>query len=151
MRQFPESSMFKSKRLLGDKYSNPNVHKDIERWLIKIIEDPKTKKPKYVIKVKDKISEYFPEEASSIILEYLKKQEEIYNSNKEIKRALITIPAHFNNLQRQAIIEAANKAGLEVIQLINETTTTAIAYGDIIKSDKERKVLIFDIGGGTFE
>ena len=60
MRQFPESSMFKSKRLLEDKYSNPKVHKDIERWPIKIIEDPKIKKPKYVVKVKDKISEYFP-------------------------------------------------------------------------------------------
>ena len=60
MRQFPESSMFKSKKLLGDKYSNPNVQKDIERWLIKIIEDPKTKKPKYIVKVKDKIWEYFP-------------------------------------------------------------------------------------------
>ena len=116
MRQFPESSMFKSKRLLGDKYSNPNVHKDIERWPIKIIEDPKTKKPKYVVKVKDKISEYFPEEASTMILEYLKKQTEIYNSNKEIKKAVITVPAHFNNLQRQATIEAANKAGLEVIK-----------------------------------
>ncbi len=75
MRQFPESSIFKSKRFLGDQYSNPNVHKDIERWLIKIIEDPKTKKPKYVIKVKDKISEYFPEKASTMILEYLKKQQ----------------------------------------------------------------------------
>ena len=86
-----------------------------------------------------------------MILEYLKKQEEIYNSNKVIKKAVKTVPAHFNNLQRQTIIEAANKAGLEVIQLINETTTTTIAYGDIIKSDKERKVLIFDNGGGTFE
>ena len=151
MRQFPESSMFKSKRLLGDKYSNPNVHKDIERWLIKIIEDPKTKKPKYVIKVKDKTKEYFPEEASTMILEYLKKQAEIYNANKEIKRAVITVPAHFNNLQREATIEAAKKAGLEVYKLINEPTAAAIAYGDIIKSDKERKVLIFDIGGGTFD
>ena len=80
-----------------------------------------------------------------MILEYLKKQAEIYNANKEIKRAVITVPAHFNNLQRQATIEAAKKAGLEIIKLINEPTAAAIAYGDIIKSDKERKVLIFDI------
>ena len=60
----------------------------------------KHKKSKYVVKVKDKISEYFPEKASTIILEYLKKQAEIYKSNKEIKRVLITIPAHFSNLQR---------------------------------------------------
>ena len=101
MRQFPESSMFESKRLIGHKYSNPNVKKDIELMKpLKIIEDTKTKKPKYVVKVKDKISEYFPEEASTMILEYLKKQAEIYNANKEIKRAVITVPAHFNNLQR---------------------------------------------------
>ena len=60
MRQFPESFMFESKRLLGHKYSNPCVQRDIERWPVKIIEDTKTKKPKYVVKVKDKISEYFP-------------------------------------------------------------------------------------------
>ena len=86
-----------------------------------------------------------------MILEYLKKQAEIYNANKPIKRAVITVPAHFNNLQRKATIEAAKKAGLEIIKLINEPTAAAIAYGDIIKSDNERKVLIFDIGGGTFE
>jgi molecular chaperone DnaK len=86
-----------------------------------------------------------------MILEYLKEQAKIYNANKEIKRAVITVPAHFNNLQREATIEAANKAGLEVYKIINEPTAAAIAYGDIIKSDNERKVLIFDIGGGTFD
>ena len=88
MRQFPESSMFESKRLIGHKYSNPNVQKYIKRLPIKIIEDTKTKKPKYVVKVKDKISEYFPEEATTMILEYLKKQAEIYNAYREIKRAV---------------------------------------------------------------
>ena len=63
--------MFKSKKLLGDKYSNPNVQKDIERWLIKIIEEPKTKKPKYVIKGNDEEKVFFPEDVSSMILEYL--------------------------------------------------------------------------------
>ena len=93
--------MFESKRLIGHKYSNPHVQEDIKRWPVKIIEDLNTKKPKYVVKVKDKISEYFPEEASTMILEYLKKQTEIYNENKEIKRAVITVPAHFNNLQEK--------------------------------------------------
>ncbi len=116
MMEYPESSMFESKRLIGNNYSNPNVQEDIKRWPLKIIADPITKKPKYVVKVKDKNLEYFPEEASTMILEYLKKQAEIYNANKEIKRAVITVPAHFNNLQRQATIEAANKAGLEVIK-----------------------------------
>ena len=118
---------------------------------LKIIEDPKTQKPKYVIKVNDKDKEYFPEEVSSMILQYLKEIAMDYENNKNIKRAVITVPAHFNNLQRQATIEAANKAGLEVIKLINEPTAAAIAYGDENYSDNERKVLIFDIGGGTFD
>ena len=146
----PESSLYGSKRLIGIKYSNSHVQNDIELMKpLKIIE--KNDKPKYVIKVNNEDKEYFPEEVSSMILQYLKEIAIDYEKNKNIKRAVITVPAHFNDLQRQATIEAANKAGLEVIQLINETTATAIAYGDIIKSDKERKVLIFDIGGGTFD
>ena len=149
--EYIKSIMYDSKRLIGHKFSNENVQNDISHWPIKITEDPKTKKPQYVIKVDNEERKYFPEEVSSMILEYLKKQAEIYNANKEIKRAVITVPAHFNNLQRKATIEAANKAGLEVFKIINEPTASAIAYGDIIKSDNERKVLIFDIGGGTFD
>ena len=143
--EYNKSIMYDSKRLIGHKFSNENVQNDISHWPIKITEDPKTKKPQYVIKVDNEERKYFPEEVSSMILEYLKEQAKIYNGNKEIKRAVITVPAHFNNLQRKATIEAANKAGLEVYKLINEPTAAAIAYGDIIKSDKERKVLIFDI------
>ena len=104
----PQSSLYESKRLIGLKYTNSHVQKDIKLMKpLKIIEDPKTKKPKYVVKVNNKDKEYFPEEVSSMILEYLKEQAKIYNGNKEIKRAVITVPAHFNNLQRQAIIEAS--------------------------------------------
>ncbi len=149
--EYIKSIMYESKRLIGHKFSNENVQNDISHWPIKITEDKKTGKPQYVIKVDNEERKYFPEEVSSMILEYLKKQAEIYNGNKEIKKAVITVPAHFNNLERKATIEAANKAGLEVIKLINEPTAAAIAYGDIIKSDKERKVLIFDLGGGTFD
>ena len=99
----------------------------------------------------NKDKEYFPEEVSSKILEYLKKIAMEYENNQNIKKAVITVPAHFNDLQRQATIEAAKKAELEVIQLINEPTAAAIAYGVKNYSDKERKVLIFDIGGGTFD
>jgi molecular chaperone DnaK (HSP70) len=143
--------MYDSKRLIDHKFSNENVQNDISYWPIKIIEDKKTGKPQYVIKVNNEERKYFPEEVSSMILEYLKKQAEIYNGNKEIKKAVITVPAHFNNLQRKATIEAANKAGLEVIKLINELTVAAIAYGEKNYSDKERKVLIFYIGRGTFD
>ena len=150
--EYPESSLYESKRLIGVKYENPNVQKDIELMKpLKIIEDQKTQKPKYVIKVNKEDKEYFPEDVSSMILEYLKKIAMDYESNENVKKAIITVPAHFNDLQRQATIEAANKAGLEVIKLINETTAAAIAYGDENYLDKERKVLIFDIGGGTFD
>ena len=148
--QYPESSLYESKRLIGLKYSNPHVQKDIKLMEpLKIIE--KNEKPKYLIKVNNEDKEYFPEEVSSMILQYLKKIAIDYENNENIKRAIITVPAHFNDLQRQATIEAANKAGLEVIQLINEPTAAAIAYGVQNYSDKERKVLIFDIGGATFD
>ena len=86
-----------------------------------------------------------------MILKYIKNYAEIYENKKIIKKAVITVPAHFNSLQRDATIKAAEKAGFEDIELINEPTAAAIAYGDIIKSDKERNVLIFDLGGGTFD
>ena len=85
-----------------------------------------------------------------MILKYIKQYSESFE-NKEIKKVVIGVPAHFNNLQREDTIKAAEEAGLEVIKLINEPTAAAIAYGDIIKSDKERNVLIFDLDWGTFD
>ena len=93
---------------------------------------------------------YFPINISSLILKEIKS----FATNgigKEIKKAIITVPAHFNNFQREETKEAAKKAGLEVIKIINEPTAAAIAYGFENKNNKERKVLIFDLGGGTFD
>jgi len=86
-----------------------------------------------------------------MILGYIKKYAEIYNTNQEIKKEVITVPARFTNLQRNATIKAGKKAGFEDIKLINEPTAAAIAYGNEIQSTKERNVLIFDLGGGTFD
>ena len=85
-----------------------------------------------------------------MILKYIKKYSGDY-LGKEVKKAVITVPAHFNNEQREATKKAAENAGLEVIRIINEPTAAAIAYGYIHKSNQERKVLIFDLGGGTFD
>jgi molecular chaperone DnaK len=74
-----------------------------------------------------------------------------HNADKEIKQALITVPTRFNKLQRDAIIEESKDAGLEIYKLINEPTASTIAYGNIIQSDNERKVLIFDLGKGIFD
>ncbi len=149
--QFYESTMFDSKRLLGYKFKDKHVQEDIKNWHIKVIEDKNTGKPQYVSKVGKEEKKYFPEDVSSMILAYIKNYAEIYNTNNEIKKAVITVPANFNSLQREATINAAEKAGLEVVKLINEPTAAAIAYGHIWKSDKERNVLIFDLGGGTFD
>ena len=151
MIQYSESTMFESKRLIGLKFKNIQVQKDIKDWQVKIIEDPKTKKPQYVIKVENKEKKYFAEDVSSMILKYLKQNAETF-SNSKINKAVITVPAHFNIFQRQSTKKAAELAGLDVIQMINEPTAAAIAYAETINTDKkEKKVLIFDIGGGTFD
>ncbi len=86
-----------------------------------------------------------------MILKYLKENAETY-TNSKINKAVIKVPAHFNNFQREATIRAADLAGIEVIKIINEPTAAAIAYAETINTDtKEKKVLIFDIGGGTFD
>jgi molecular chaperone DnaK (HSP70) len=151
MAEYPESTIFDSKRLIGLQYDNPDVQKDIKNWPFKVIKDEKKGKPKYIIKIGNEEKEYFPEDIASIILDYLKKYAETSEGGKQIKKAIITVPANFNNNQRLMTIEAAKKIGLDVIKVINEPTAAAIAYGDKIKSDKERKVLIFDLGGGTFD
>ncbi len=104
---------------------------------------------KLISKVNKK-KKIFPEEVSSEILKQIKKIEEKYNKNK--KKAVITVPAHFKEKERKATIDAAKIAGLEVIQTINEPTAAAIAYGEQIKSksNRERTILTFDIRGGTF-
>ena len=152
MTEYYKTTMFESKRLLGYKFNNKKVQNDIKNWPNKIIEDPNTKKPQYVIEVNGKEQKYFPEEVSSMILAYLKKFAEVYEGGKTIKYTVITVPAHFNNLQRKATIEAAEKVGLKVVKIINEPTAAAIAYIQQIGiNEKEKKVLIFDIGGGTFD
>ena len=145
-----ENTMKDSKRLIGRFFKDPEVQKDIKYFPIKIIEDPYTKKPQYLIKNNETEKYYFPIDISSLILKEIKS----FATNgigKEIKKAIITVPAHFNNFQREETKEAAKKAGLEVIKIINEPTAAAIAYGFENKNNKERKVLIFDLGGGTFD
>ncbi len=151
MVEFSKTTMFESKRLLGLKFKNKKVQNDIKNWPNKIIEDPITLKPQYVIEIENEEKKYFAEDVSSMILKYLKENAETY-TNSKINKAVITVPAHFNNFQREATIRAAELAGIEVIKIINEPTAAAIAYAETINTDtKEKKVLIFDIGGGTFD
>ena len=145
-----KSLMKNSKRLIGRLYNETNIKNDIKYFNSEIIKDNKTDKPQYCFKIGNETKKYYPEEVSSMILKYIKKYSEDY-IGKKVKKAVITVPAHFNNAQREATKEAARKAELEVIRIINEPTAAAIAYGYENKNDKERKILVFDLGGGTFD
>ena len=140
MIEYPESTIFDSKRLIGLKFKNKAVQKDIKNWPFKVIEDKKTGKPQYDIKIGNEEKKFFPEEIASNILDYIKKYAEKSNDDKPIKKAIITVPANFENNQRLMTIEAAKKIGLNIINVLNEPTAAAIVYGDIIQSNKERNV-----------
>ena len=149
MYQNAENTIKDSKRLIGRRFNEPIVQEDLKKWAFTIKENSNGL-PQYVINVGDEEKRYFPEEISSMILRKLKSLSEDFMGTS-IKKAVITVPAYFNNSQREATKLAGEKAGLEILRIINEPTAAAIAYGDSIKKDKERKVLIFDLGGGTFD
>ncbi len=122
-----ENTIKDSKRLIGRFFKDPEVQKVIKYLPINIIEDPFTKKPQFVIKKNENEEYYYPIDVSSLILEEIKKVAQS-RIGKEIKKAVITVPAHFNNAQREETKEAAKKAGLEVVKILNEPTAAAIAY-----------------------
>ena len=146
-----DKTITNSKRFIGKYFIDPQVQNDIKNSFVKIIKDPVTQKPNYCIKINEQEEKRLSaEEVATIILKYIKKFSKDF-IGKEVKKAVIIVPAHFNNGQREATKEAATNAGLEVIRIINEPTAAAIAYGNIHKSDEEKKILIFDLGGGTFD
>ena len=145
-----ENTIYDSKRLIGRLYNDPIVEEDKKYWGFQIEENEKTKKPQYIIDLGDEKKKYYPEEISSFILKHLKKNADDY-LGKKVEKAVITVPAYFNNEQREATKIAAKNAGLEVIRIMNEPTADAIAYGLQNDIKEEKKVLIFDLGGGTFD
>jgi L1 cell adhesion molecule like protein len=146
----PENTIFDSKRLIGRNFSDPIVQKDMKSWPFKIKEDHKNR-PKIVVNYQDRIQEFFPEQISAMILSKLKTYASEFLGGKKIKDVVITVPAYFNDSQRQSTIDAGNIAGLNVIRIINEPTAAALAYGLEKKIDKEKNIIVFDLGGGTFD
>ena len=132
----PNQTIFNLLKMVGKNYNEIKGMKEI--WPFKIYSDGENERPYIKIKLKDEIKEYYPEQISSYILKELKKISEAY-LGKKVKNAVITVPAYFNNSQRQSTIDAGKIAGLNVISTINEPTAAAIAYGLENKSDKERK------------
>ncbi|KAJ0523946.1 putative Heat shock protein 70 family [Helianthus annuus] len=147
----PANTLFDSKRLIGRRFSDSKVQEDIKLWPFKVIKG-RSDTPKIVVTYNGERKEFLAEQISSMILGKMKETAEAY-LGKVVKNAVITVPAYFNDSQRQATKDAGTIAGLNVIRMINEPTAAAIAYGLDNESDIFGKinVLVFDLGGGTFD
>ncbi|CAE5956938.1 unnamed protein product [Arabidopsis arenosa] len=143
----PERTIFDPKRLIGRKFDDPDVQRDIKFLPYKVVN--KDGKPYIQVKVKGEEKVFSPEEISAMILTKMKETAEAF-LGKKIKDAVITVPAYFNDAQRQATKDAGAIAGLNVVRIINEPTGAAIAYG-LDKKGGESNILVYDLGGGTFD
>jgi heat shock protein 1/8 len=144
----PTNTIFDAKRLIGRKFEDAPVQSDMKHWPFEVISDGG--KPKLQVDYKGEAKTFFPEEISSMVLTKMKETAEAY-LGKTVTDAVVTVPAYFNDSQRQATKDAGTIAGLNVLRIINEPTAAAIAYGLDKKGKGERNVLIFDLGGGTFD
>jgi heat shock 70kDa protein 1/2/6/8 len=145
----PRNTVFDAKRLIGRNFSDPTVQADIKNWPFEVFS--KGGKPNIRVTYTGDAKEFSPEEISAMVLTKMKQTAESY-IGKPVTKAVITVPAYFNDSQRQATKDAGAIAGLEVLRIINEPTAAAIAYGlDKVSDGKERNVLIFDCGGGTHD
>eukprot|EP00252_Welwitschia_mirabilis_P005025 TRINITY_DN1541_c1_g1_i1.p1 TRINITY_DN1541_c1_g1~~TRINITY_DN1541_c1_g1_i1.p1 ORF type:complete len:677 (-),score=149.55 TRINITY_DN1541_c1_g1_i1:308-2338(-) len=144
----PERTIFDVKRLIGRKYEDKEVQRDVKLLPYKIVN--KDGKPYIQVKIKDgEVKVFSPEEISAMVLGKMKETAESY-LGKKIKDAVVTVPAYFNDAQRQATKDAGIIAGLNVARIINEPTAAAIAYG-LDKKGGEKNILVYDLGGGTFD
>lgn len=145
----PHNTVFDAKRLIGRKFNDQVVQKDMQHWPFKV-EPGNDGRPVIVVQHKGEAKKFFPEEISSMVLTKMKETAETY-LGETVKNAVITVPAYFNDSQRQATKDAGSIAGLNVLRIINEPTAAAIAYGLDKKGKGEKNILIFDLGGGTFD
>jgi heat shock protein 1/8 len=140
----PTNTIYDSKRLIGRKYDDKIVQEDIKHWSFTVTS--KDNKPHIQVDYMEEKKVFSPEEISSMVLSKMKETAENYLGH-EVKNAVITVPAYFNDSQRQATRDAGAIAGLNVVRIINEPTAAAMAYGLDQKDSKEKHVLIFDCGG----
>jgi len=144
----PSNTIFDAKRLIGRKFEDTTVQSDMKHWPFTVISEGG--KPKLKVEFKGETKTFYPEEISSMVLTKMKETAEAY-LGKTVTNAVVTVPAYFNDSQRQATKDAGTIAALNVLRIINEPTAAAIAYGLDKKGSKESNVLIFDLGGGTFD
>merc|ERR1711962_1777741 len=145
----PTNTIFDAKRLIGRQFHDKTVQSDMKHWPFKV--SNAGDKPRLEVEDKTEEKSFTPEEISAMVLTKMKETAESY-LGQEVKDAVVTVPAYFNDSQRQATKDAGVIAGLNIIRIINEPTAAAIAYGlDKKENEKESNVLIFDLGGGTFD
>ncbi|KAM9913084.1 hypothetical protein OXX69_001933, partial [Metschnikowia pulcherrima] len=144
----PANTVFDAKRLIGRKFDDADVQGDIKHFPFKVVNN--NEKPVIQVEFKGETKTFTPEEISSMILTKMKDTAESFLGT-QVTDAVVTVPAYFNDSQRQATKDAGLIAGLNVKRIINEPTAAAIAYGLDKKTEEEKNVLIFDLGGGTFD
>ncbi|KAF8335910.1 heat shock protein 70 [Cantharellus anzutake] len=143
----PENTVFDAKRLIGRNFDEAEVKRDMKHWPFNVI--PKNGKPVIQVKHKHELREFTPEEISAMVLIKMKETAEAY-LGKKVVNAVVTVPAYFNDAQRQATKDAGTIAGLNVLRIVNEPTAAAIAYG-LDKKGGESQIVVYDLGGGTFD
>ncbi|GAA98880.1 uncharacterized protein L969DRAFT_88921 [Mixia osmundae IAM 14324] len=145
--QNPYNTIFDAKRLIGRAFNDKDVQKDMKHYPFKVVD--KAGKPNIQVKVAGETRTFTPEEISAMILGKMKETAEAYLGHK-VTHAVVTVPAYFNDAQRQATKDAGVIAGLNVMRIVNEPTAAAIAYG-LDKTGGERQIIVYDLGGGTFD
>uniref|UniRef100_A0A7N2L6L2 Uncharacterized protein n=1 Tax=Quercus lobata TaxID=97700 RepID=A0A7N2L6L2_QUELO len=146
----PSNTIYDVKRLIGKRFSDASVQSDMKLWPFKVISDSDDR-PKIVVNYKGRKEQFTAEEISSMVLSKMRETAEAYLGTT-VKNAVVTVPAYFNDSQRQATKDAGVIAGLNVMRIISEPTAAAIAYGlDKKKASVGKNVLIFDLGGGTLD
>eukprot|EP00386_Alphamonas_edax_P013703 GDKI01042274.1.p1 GENE.GDKI01042274.1~~GDKI01042274.1.p1 ORF type:complete len:640 (-),score=317.73 GDKI01042274.1:580-2454(-) len=143
----PENTVFDAKRLIGRKFSDPAVQSDMKHWPFKVVKDANDK-PQIQVQYMGESKIFQPEEISAMVLTKMKETAEAF-LGKQVKKAVITVPAYFNDSQRQATKDAGTIAGMQVLRIINEPTAAALAFG--LDKDDGKTIAVYDLGGGTFD